>query len=291
MSNFLCKTIEEYFLDSVGDSHSVNFKHSISGGSIHQAALIECNQQPYFVKYSSRDNSLDMFEKEKRGLELLRSSEVSNIPQSFQCGSKNGLAFLMLEYLEQGSENPNSFSNFGKQLALLHRNTNHSFGLDHSNYIGSLEQENTFTKSWKEFFFLYRLEPMIKMATDSRHIDRPLRKAFEHFTHRIDELFPNEKPALLHGDLWQGNFLFDKKGDAHIFDPAVYYGHREMDLAMSKLFGGFSESFYHTYHQQFPLEKGWKERIDFCNLYPLLVHLNLFGAGYLGEIKSILKHF
>jgi fructosamine-3-kinase len=132
---------------------------------------------------------------------------------------------------------------------------------------------------------------MIKIATDSGIISKSIRSAFNHFAKRFSEIFPIESPALLHGDLWSGNFMFSKNKGVYIFDPACYYGNREMDIAMTTLFGGFKPSFYHAYNQEFPLEKGWEDRIGYCNLYPLLVHANLFGSSYLNDVVRILnKH-
>ncbi len=116
-------------------------------------------------------------------------------------------------------------------------------------------------------------------------------QALSRFYAKLDELFPKESPALLHGDLWSGNFMVSEKGLAVIIDPAVYYGHREMDLAMSQLFGGFDASFYEAYQRNFPLENGWQQRLDYCNLYPLMVHVNLFGGSYLESVKRILVRF
>jgi len=131
----------------------------------------------------------------------------------------------------------------------------------------------------------------VKMARDHGNAGSDTVRAFDRFYRKLDEIFPVEAPSLIHGDLWNGNYMVNENGEAVIIDPAVYYGHREMDLGMSKLFGGFSAGFYEAYNQQYPLEKDWKERLDYCNLYPLMVHVNLFGGGYLNSVKSILRNF
>jgi fructosamine-3-kinase len=195
---------------------------------------------------------------------------------------------LLLEFLER--EGSQDWNLAGTLLARLHRNTAREFGLDHNNYIGSLSQSNTFHPTWSEFFAMERILPQIKMARDAGAVDRTLASAAERFCSKLNEIFPDEKPALLHGDLWSGNFFFSTKGPS-IFDPAVYYGHREMDLAMTKLFGGFDDDFYSGYENEFPLEKNWRARTDLCNLYPLLVHVNLFGGGYVRDVVAILTSF
>ena len=176
-------------------------------------------------------------------------------------------------------------------MANLHRNTHSYFGLDESNYIGSLHQDNTICDNWSEFMILRRIEPLLKLTYDKQLANSKLIKQFHRFEKSLDELFPKERPALLHGDFWSGNYLFDKEGNPAIFDPAVYYGHREMDIAMSKLFGGFETQFYTAYQEEFPLEKGWQSRIDYCNLYPLLVHALLFGESYMSNIRRIMQKF
>jgi fructosamine-3-kinase len=180
----------------------------------------------------------------------------------------------------------------GIGLARLHKTTQNTFGLHYDNYIGSLTQSNTPpADSWTEFFIHQRLEPMLKMAVDSGKAEPDLIPKFESLYSKLDEIFPQEKPALLHGDLWSGNCMADDNGDPVIYDPAVYYGHREMDLAMTKLFGGFESEFYEAYQEEFPLEKHWEQRIAICNLYPLLAHVNLFVGSYIQSIKNIINRY
>jgi len=180
---------------------------------------------------------------------------------------------------------------FAKQIANLHRHTSNIFGLDHNNYIGSLNQSNKNHNNWIDFFREERLIFQIKMARDNGKIGNDIINMFDGFFLKLDEIFPVEPPALIHGDLWSGNYMVNKNGEPVIIDPAVYYGNREMDLGMTQLFGGFSAEFYKFYNDFFPLENGWKDRLDYCNLYPLMVHVNLFGGGYIQSVKSILKRF
>jgi len=163
--------------------------------------------------------------------------------------------------------------------------------LDHNNYIGSLHQSNQKHDKWVSFFIEERLNPQLKLAYDSGKINSSILEKFEVMFLVLEEIFPVEKPSLLHGDLWSGNLMTDNFGNPCLIDPAVYFGFREMDLAMTTLFGGFDSEFYESYQRINHLETGWQERFDICNLYPLLVHVNLFGEGYLSSVKNILKRF
>ena len=166
-----------------------------------------------------------------------------------------------------------------------------SFGLDHDNYIGSLPQSNHQHTSWVEFFIEERLEKQIALAKNSGALNNSTIQQFNNLFKRLKEIIPEEKPSLLHGDLWNGNYMLAADGCACLIDAAVYYDHREMDLAMTRLFGGFPEEFYESYHETFPLSSGFEERVDIHNLYPLLVHVNLFGGSYISQVKSVLSRF
>lgn len=264
---------------------------SVGGGDINEAFLLHTGQGDYFVKKNSASLFPGMFEKEAKGLELLRSAHEIDVPEVIACGEEHDVAFLILKFIESSDKKRGFWEDFGKRLAALHRHTNHFFGLEENNYIGSLHQSNRKHDNWSDFFREERIQPQMKLAFDQGRIDYALVQSFERFYNRLNELFPVEPPALLHGDLWGGNFMVDASGEPVLIDPAVYYGHREMDLAMSQLFGGFGPGFYESYHSHFPLEKGWKQRLDFCNLYPLMVHVNLFGGGYVHSVKSILNKF
>ena len=179
----------------------------------------------------------------------------------------------------------------GQTLAALHQHTAPSFGLDYDNYIGSLRQSNRPWDSWIDFFVHQRLEPQIRLATDNHQPIHALKKKIEAFYKEISALLPKENPALIHGDLWGGNLLTDEKGYPCLIDPAVCFGHREAELAYTQLFGHFDRQFYHVYNESFPLEPGFKERADLYNLYPLLVHVNLFGGGYVQQSEAIVSRF
>lgn len=264
---------------------------AVGGGDINQAFVLQTNHGKYFIKMNTASRYPFMFEKEAKGLSILKNSGEVVVPGVITPGEYDDHAYLIMEYVETKEGIENFWEDFGRSLARLHQHQAEKFGLDHDNYIGSLHQSNTNHNTWPGFFIEERLEKQVKMARDRREISPGTVHAFERLYKRLDEIFPEEAPALLHGDLWSGNFMTGNQGKACLIDPAVYYGHREMDLGMSKLFGGFDPEFYRYYHQEYPLEKDWEKRTDICNLYPLMVHVNLFGGSYVYSVEKILKRF
>lgn len=263
----------------------------VSGGSINHAYRLKTLTGNLFLKYNDASFFPEMFEKEARGLNLLRSAGAIEIPEVLLVERTQEHTFLLLEYVDSMSEADNFWDDFGEKLAALHKTKAEKFGLDHSNYMGSLFQYNDFHADWTEFFIIERLERQIKMAREDGKILRGDVAAFERLFLRLDEIFPKTKPSLIHGDLWSGNFMVGASGNACLIDPAVYYGHPEIDIAMSTLFGGFSERFYEAYNRHNTLEKGWRSRLPVYNLYPLMVHVNLFGGVYLESVRQTLKRF
>ncbi len=264
---------------------------SIGGGCINNALKIDTSAGRFFMKHNDAKRYPGMFEAEAKGLQVLKTANEIFIPEAACFGNSGQEGFLILEFVESSSRRKDFFEDFGIRLAWLHRHSTEKFGLDHDNYIGSLPQRNRQHTAWAEFFIVERMETQIRLARDNRAVGNSIVQQFEKMFNRLQEIFPVEKPSLLHGDLWNGNYMTAPDGSACLIDPAVYYGFREMDIAMSKLFGGFSPGFYSGYHAEFPLEKGWEGRIDICNLYPLMVHVNLFGGGYLHDVQNILKRF
>jgi len=287
----LTSQIEQALSDHFSKPVKITAASSVSGGSINDAYKISAAGSDYFVKLNSVGKFPGMFEAECKGLELLANNSEIRIPAVIMNGLAAEQAFLVLEYLVPGVNSDCSFETFGRLLAAMHRHRNEHFGLGHDNYIGSLKQTNSFHASWPEFFIQERLLKQLQPAYDQRKISRSLLGSFERLFVKMDNLFPPEKPALLHGDLWSGNFMTGADGNPCMYDPAVYYGHREMDIAMTRLFGGFPAAFYRSYNEAFPMEKGWEQRMELCNLYPLLVHVNLFGGGYAKEVEMIVKRF
>ena len=264
---------------------------AMGGGSINETCSISTSAGNYFLKYNFADSFPYMFASEARGLEILRNSGVLAIPEVLGHAEAGKYAFLLMELISPGSKIPHFWDDFAQGLAALHRVTGDNFGLDHDNYMGSLAQSNSYHSDWYSFYIEERLEKQIKLGRDSGKIPLETVRHFERFYSVLPEIIPAGPPSLIHGDLWSGNFITNHAGKACLIDPAVHYGHRESDIAMTKLFGGFPTEFYDAYNRAFPLFNGWENRVDLLNLYPLLIHVNLFGGGYLGQVMRIVERF
>lgn len=262
----------------------------VFGGDINTTYIITTNQEQYFVKCNN-SASTEMFAKEYNGLQLLRSKSNLQIPEPFLYGEHNSTSYLAMECIEETPFTPKAWQSLGEGLAAMHKQTAPQFGLEENNYIGSLAQLNSFSNTWEEFYAEQRILPLIRKAFNTALCTKEDVKDAETVCNKFSSIFPEEPPALLHGDLWSGNVMACVGDNAAIYDPAVYYGHREMDIGLSLLFGGFESSFYHHYNGNYPLQNGWRERVALCQLYPLLVHLNLFGSGYYGRVKSVLSQY
>lgn len=273
-----------------GDSSAVSLS-PVGGGSINYAYKVTAPERTLFVKSNAKSRYPGMFEAEIEGLDLLRKNSDFFIPQTHGVVEVDNHAFLFMEYLDSAVPNEDFWESFGRRLADLHSHSSDSFGLPSQNYIGSLPQDNSSSYSWIEFFANYRLRPLIRMAVDSHALTSSDLIMFESLEKKLEDYFPSEAPSLLHGDLWSGNYMCSADGEPCLIDPAVYYGHRYMDLGMMKLFGGFDQKAMISYAEVFPLEPSWNEGTEVANLYPLLVHLVLFGGGYLGSVRNVLKSF
>jgi protein-ribulosamine 3-kinase len=274
------------------DVHAMD---AVPGGSTGDAYRVLSSAGNSFVKVTTQGEAL--LRAEADGLARLRATDTVRVPEVWAQGGSGEQAFLLMEHIAQRPADPASWASMGRTLAALHRHGADHFGLrdDRSgaplhNYIGPLLQVNDPAPDWCSFFIAQRLEPQLKLARDRKRVDAGILLRFERLHHRLDGLMPPAAPSLLHGDLWHGNVLHSATGEAVFIDPAVYYGHREMDLAMSLLFGGFDPLFHTSYEQHFPLEQHWRDRADLFNLYPRLVHLNLFGGSYLPAIRTTLDH-
>ena len=230
----------------------------LSGGSINRVYRLSTTCGDLCLKVNAAGRYPHMFESEAQGLELLAESGEIRVPRSLFRACGDQADFLLLEYLEPAPPQPGMWPQFGASLARLHRHTAVRFGLEFDNYMGSLRQKNGFHDTWPEFFIRERLEPQVRLAMEQGY---DLRRAIEPLYPELDQLFPKEPPSLIHGDLWNGNYLVTGEGTAALIDPAVCYSHREADLAMTTLFGGFPQDFYESYHAEYPLERGVKEII------------------------------
>ncbi len=277
------------FLQKISAAHDLNLLEArpLSGGDINEVFLLKSTSQNYVVKINKADRFPGMFKVEAKGLQLLNLTCSFKIPQVIVYGTIENSSYLLLEYIPTGSPSQNFWDVFGENLVKLHKTTQQNFGLDHNNYIGSLVQYNTLESSASEFYINQRLEPQFKLAHDQGFQFSGL----DAFFRNITEIIPNESPSLVHGDLWSGNYLVSSQGEPVLIDPAVAFAPREMDLAMMRLFGGFSSETFLVYNQIFPLPQDWEERIPLWQLYYILVHLNLFGSGYLSQTKSIISQF
>lgn len=263
---------------------------AVHGGDINRTYLLSASGQRYFLKLNDAAKG-DMFEKEKTGLELLRSIQAISVPEPYLSGEYNGEIYLLMEFMGKGSASPGFWQRFSAALARLHRQTAPVFGLDHDNYIGSLPQPNKPAGSWSQFYTEYRILHLCQVANAQGKCDTSMVQMAEQVCRKLDDIFPTEPPSLLHGDLWSGNYMIAEDGSPCVYDPAVYYGHREMDIGMSLLFGGFDKTFYDHYNEQWPMEKGWPQRVELTQLYPLLVHLVLFGGHYHASVARILQKY
>lgn len=228
-----------------------------------------------------------MFQAEKQGLEELKKAGAIDVPGVLGCGEIADTAFLILEHKKQGTQKGHFWKLFAEGLSALHKVTAPQFGFHSSNYIGSLPQENGHETSAANFYIRQRLQPQFEMAAKNGFAFEGLDRVYDN----ISEEIPKEPPALIHGDLWNGNYITNEEGSPCLIDPAVSYGPREMDLAMMKLFGGFPETVFSEYRSAFPLEPDFENRISMWQLYYLLVHLNIFGRSYLPQVERIVKSF
>ena len=282
----------ELLATAIGNSLGVSLRSQpasrVHGGSINECYRWEGDAGALFVKVApTRGNA--MFEAEAAGLEELRRAQAVRVPQVMSVGTSAGKAWLALEWIQTGAPSGATEAVLGEQLARQHRSTQPAFGWSRDNTIGSTPQLNDWDDNWVTFFRDRRLRYQLSLAENNGYGGR-LQHRGEALLDRVSEFFSTYHPApsLLHGDLWGGNRAADERGNPVIFDPAVYYGDREADLAMTRLFGGFGPAFYAAYASAWELAAGAQLRIDLYNLYHVLNHLNLFGSGYLAQAVSLI---
>jgi fructosamine-3-kinase len=282
---------ESVLFESLGKETQVDSYQVLSGGSINNALKISTKQGDFFLKWNESPQTEGMFAVEAKSLQLLADKQVFKIPNVINYGNNENKSYLLLEFVKSAHQKKIYWQNFGEQLAELHQHTNIQFGLHFNNFIGALPQSNEFFDTWIDFFIDRRLRVQSGLAYYNGLINKDLLLKFEYLYKKLPALLPTEKPSLLHGDLWSGNVMVGERGEPCLIDPAVYYGNREIEIAFTRLFGGFEDEFYEAYQSTFPLQTGFEERIEIYNLYPLLVHVNLFGTAYLSSVERVLNKF
>jgi fructosamine-3-kinase len=261
----------------------------VAGGSINRCYRWRAGGGYLFVKLAGA-GALDMFDAEAAGLAELALARAVRVPRAVAWGRTREAAFLALEWLEAGPVSDSCEERLGAELAAQHRVTAREFGWRRDNTIGSTPQPNGTLRSWAEFFRERRLRPQLELAA-ARGFGALLGAAGERLLEAVEALLADHRPAasLLHGDLWGGNWLATTAAQPAIFDPAVYYGDRETDIAMTHLFGGFGPGFYRGYQAHSPLPPGWELRGELYNLYHVLNHANLFGSGYARQARATIE--
>jgi len=273
---------------ATGKSFSIESRVAIGGGCINAASRVAGNGRTYFVKTNDAAKA-GMFAAEAAGLAEIGATKTIRVPQPVCHGASRDTSWLVVEFIAFGGERPGGMRTLGRQLAALHRTTQDRFGWDRDNTIGTTPQTNTPSTDWVAFWREHRLGFQLGLAERNGYTGAVQRDGA-----RLMETLPvffqtyTPRPALLHGDLWSGNAAFDEAGTPVVFDPAVYYGDREADVAMTELFGGFSGEFYAAYREAYPLDPGYTVRRDLYNLYHVLNHLNLFGGGYLAQAERLI---
>lgn len=267
----------------------------VPGGDINAAYSVSLEDgRRVFVKANS-DAKPDMFPREARGLAWLDEAKAVRLPGVIAVSDEktDGPRYLVLEQIESAPERAHDFDErLGQQLAQLHASGAPAFGLTESNYIGTLLQANEPCDTWADFYVRRRLEPLVQAIVDDYQAPVEWIDMFKRLFHRMERLAgPPEPPARLHGDLWNGNVIADEDGHPVLIDPAVYGGHREIDLAMLRLFGGVGARMFAAYREAFPLASGFQERVRLFQLYPLLVHVRLFGGGYIRAVEEAARAY
>ncbi len=265
---------------------------SVSGGDTSHGYLLETESERFFCKVNHADQADALFLVEKKALEAIARTKTIAVPKVMLCEVLDKGGFLVMEYVAPKRASPKEMEQFGHQLAQLHQNSAaDTFGWEADNYIGSLPQSNKVNSNWAEFYVAERLLPQLRLAADDKRLLDDEIPSEQKLLKTCQNLFPAVKPSLLHGDLWSGNYIISQDGQPYLIDPATYYGHHEVDIAMTRLFGSFDTSFYGAYTEHFPQIGGEEERNDIYQLYYLLVHLNLFGKSYYRPVKGLLNRY
>lgn len=288
IQSFIQQKLKELFSNNTNE---ISFG-SVGGGCINEAYRVRFGNQKFFCKINSAVKFPHLFLKEANGLGLIAKQNVVKVPEVIDYCETNGQQVLLLEWINEGVRTEGFWKKFGEQLAALHRGSNEYFGLNENNYMGSITQTNQPTKNWIDFFIHQRLQPLVEKSLSQKLLSSKHQTQFENLYAQLPSIFQEEqKPSLLHGDLWSGNFMCNENSQPVLIDTAVYYGHPSIDLGMTTLFGGFRSAFYEAYNYHSPLPPNYNEQWEVCNLYPLLIHLSLFGRSYLPQIERTLHNY
>ena len=294
----MIETPQEALRKIYGNSIEIQAMRSVAGGDINEAYLVVLSDGTCVFMKKHRGFGSKFFEAEADGLNAIRQTHTISVPEVMAVGEdpSDGKAYLLMEYVSPTARKKDFWETFGHQLALMHTApTDHLtprgvYGFATDDYIGASEQENTPEDRWISFYREHRLE--VQYLRARHYLDSRDREAMQYILDHLDKwLVEPSHPSLLHGDLWNGNYLLGRNGYAWLIDPAVYVGHAEADLAMTELFGGFIPTFYDAYKEIDPLQAGYADRRDLYNLYHLLNHLNLFGSAYLSSVCGILRRY
>jgi protein-ribulosamine 3-kinase len=270
----------------------VRSANPVGGGCISNGTRVEADGTVYFVKWSDGEARLT-FDAEAVGLRALAKADSPlRVPAVVASGTADGgrLGYLVTEYLEEGRPAADFWDRFGEGLAELHRSQEERFGFDSDNFIGRLPQLNEWVDQWPDFFRERRILPQLTRARESGMWDRSWDARLDRLLQALPSVLPTKPTSsLLHGDLWSGNYLVAGAGTAALIDPAVYFGDRETDLAMMLLFGGFAPRLFEAYASSWPLDAGWRERVEIYQLYHLINHLNHFGGSYGMSVEAVLR--
>lgn len=261
----------------------------LGGGCINNAARLDTDGEPLFLKTNAHTPP-DMFEREAEGLAALAVPGGPRVPEVLLVGKD----FILQEFIEstKGDHKGRPYwETLGAQLAALHTQASPRFGFAHDNYLGATQQPNAWEENGYTFFGKHRLGYQAKLAARNKYLSSADLGQAEALIRRLPDLIPPQLASLLHGDLWSGNLHTGPSGEPVLIDPATYYGWAEADLAMMTLFGAVPDSFFQAYESIRPLTSGYRERFDIYNLYHLLNHLNLFGEGYLGSVRTVLRRY
>lgn len=283
-------TLTAKLTEAMGETIVISHVSRVAGGDINTCFLLESNRGNYFVKTSGHIHASAMYRAESYALKVLvEAAHGFTIPHVITLGMLHEQPFLAMEALDL--IDGQNWSLFGRELVRMHQVSSQHHGWKGDNFIGSTTQVNRSSDIWSDFWWHCRLLPQLEWACQNGY-RQPLHGYLRPLKHVTENLLAGHKPlpSLLHGDLWQGNVGFCQGERPALFDPACYYGDRETDIAMTELFGGFPADFYDAYHRSWPLDAGYQRRKPLYNLYHLLNHLNLFGAGYLQQCIAMIHN-